>query len=367
MNVNKVINIELRTISPVGIMGDSGNNHNPYVDAVKIGNEIIILDIEKITDAIADNENAIEEYLNILRNRNHNTQEKYRIDNFLKRNSINIEDVTLKKLKCGMNFDNLTEISTCIKTNGKAYIPGSSLKGSIRTAVLYEKIDKKNVINNLNKREFGKTYVGQDIFQEKKIVKGNVKYNLQTDIFKNLIVRDTEADNKISTAVYQAQSLNLYAGINDLNLKLDMPMLIECIEKNQFLKSQIVIKNDEFKIENLCFFINNFYEKVISKEISELEKMFSEEKDILIGKYNELLDLIRTFKKDKNGFVIRCGKLKGLFSNSIDMDFDDVSLENITKFFKKNRGIGQFPTTKWVVTDSGIIKESFGWIEVKVR
>ena len=367
MKVNKVINIELRTISPVAIMNDSGNNHNPYVDAVKIGNEIIILDIEKITDAIADNENAIEEYLNILRNRNHNTQEKYRIDNFLKRNSIKIEDVTLKKLKCGMNFDNLTEISTCIKTNGKAYIPGSSLKGSIRTAVLYERMNKKNVINNLDKKEFGKTYVGQDVFQEKKIVNNKTKYNLQTDIFKNLIVRDTEIDKKISTAVYQAKSLNLYAGINDLNLKLDKPMLIECIDKNQVLESQIVIKNNEFNMEDLCSAINDFYEKVIRKEISELEKLFSEEKDILIGKYNELLDLIRAFKKDKNGFVIRCGKLKGLFSNSIDVDFDENSLERIAKCFEKNRGIGQFPTTKWIVTDSGAIKESFGWIEVKIK
>lgn len=367
MKVNEVINIELRTISPVGIMNDSGNNHNPYVDAVEKDNEIIILDIEKISKAIEDNDKAMEEYLDILRNRNHNTQEKYRIDNFLERNKIKIEDVTLKKLKCGMNFNNFTEINTCIKTKGYAYIPGSSLKGSIRTAVLYEKMDKDNVIKNLNKKEFGKTYVGQDVFQEKKTARDKVIYNLQTDVFKNLIVRDTEIDKEVSTAVYQAYSLNLYKRKEDLSLQLDMPMLIECIEKDQVLKSQIVIKNKVFNIKNICLSINNFYEKVIRKEISELEKLSSEDKYTLIGKYNELLDLIRKLRNDKNGFLIRAGKLKGLFSNSVDVDFDEDQLDKIAKFSKKNRGIGEFPTTKWVVTDSGVIKDTFGWIEVKIK
>lgn len=353
-----IINLEIKTLSPVAILNDSNSKLSPYIDVVKDKDEFVLLDVDKITDLLINDGEYYNKYLQILRNKSSNSRDKYTIKNLLQDKHIKLEDVEAGRIKCGCNIKGNAEISTCIKSKGIPFIPGSSLKGSIRTAVLYDKIDKETIKDKKN--IFRKEYLGQDVFRE------NPK-SVQEDIFKNLIIRDTEIDVNVKTSIYQARSINIYKDINSQKLNLDMNILLESIDKNQILYSQMILKNRIFKKEDLFYKINNFYEKVINKELEEISKVRFDEKNVLINEYNLLLKKIREFKKDSNGFISRSGKLKGFFSNTLAAELSDDEIYSLVIGLNKKRKKGEFPTTKWVISSDNNVKGTFGWVEVKER
>lgn len=351
-----IINLQIKTLSPVAILNDNNSKLSPYVDVVKDRNEFVLLDIDKIADVLINDEEYYNKYLEILRNKRNNSIDKYTIKNLLQDKNINFENVEAGRIKCNGNIRGNVEINTCTKSRGIPYIPGSSLKGGVRTAVLYNKVDKNDVVDK--KRIFSKEYVGQDMFRKyPKIV--------QDDIFKNLIIRDTDIDVKVKTSIYEARSINVYRDINSEKLNLDMKLLLEGIDKNQTLYSQIILKNKIFTKEDLFYKINDFYEKVISREMNEISKVKFSKKNILINEYNLLLEKIRGFKKDNSGFISRTGKLKGFFSNTLAAELNNDEIYNLVVKLKKKRKKGEFPTTKWIVLKDDSIEGTFGWIEVR--
>ncbi|SMC29408.1 CRISPR-associated protein, Csm5 family [Clostridium acidisoli DSM 12555] len=351
-----IINLEIKILSPVSILNDNNSKLSPYIDMIKDKNDFVLLDVDKIAEILINDKDYYNKYLEILRNKRSNSIDKYTIKNLLKDKNINLKEVESGRIKCNGNIRGNVEISTCIKSRGISYIPGSSLKGGIRTAVLYNKIGKNDVVDK--KRIFFKEYMGQDIFRK--------DYKLvQDDIFKNLIIRDTDIDAEVKTSIYEARSINIYKDIDSEKLNLDMKILLEGIDKDQTLYSQMILKNKFFTKEDLFYKINDFYEKVISKEIREISKVKFSEKNVIINEYNLLLEKIRGFKKDNSGFISRTGKLKGFFSNTLAAELNDDEIYKLVIKLKKKRKKGEFPTTKWVVLKNDSIEGTFGWIEVR--
>ncbi|OAA84797.1 type III-A CRISPR-associated RAMP protein Csm5 [Clostridium ljungdahlii] len=353
-----IINLEIKTLSPVAILNDSNSKLSPYIDVVKDKDEFILLDVDKIADILINDKEYYNKYLEILRNKRSNSSDKYTIKNLLQDKNIKLEEVEAGRIKCSCNIKGNVEINTCIKSKGIPYIPGSSLKGGIRTAVLYNEIDKNDLVGK--KKIFSKEYVGQDIFR---------KYpkRVQEDIFKNLIIRDTDIDANVKTSIYEARSINIYKDINCEKLNLDMKILLESIDQKQTMYSQMILKNKIFTKEDLFYKINDFYEKVINRELKEILKVRFNEKNVLINEYALLLEKIRMFKKDNNGFISRVGKLKGFFSNTLAAELSDNEIYSLVVNLRKKRKKGEFPTTKWVISSDNDIKGTFGWIEVKER
>jgi len=361
MNIrnNKVINLKIKTLSPVAIL--DGDKLSPYIEVVndKKNKKIIVLDIEKMNDIFSKDERRYNKYLNILKNKSANSRDKYSIESFLNDNNIKLESVKLKEINYKFGIRNVTEISTCIKSKGYPFIPGSTLKGAIRTSVLFNKIDETHLNKLINASKLH-NYIGEDVFR---------KYakNVSDDIFKNLIIRDTDINKDLKTELVNMRSFNLYKCIKDNKFELDMPQLIEAIDKEKCLNSQLIIKNNAFNEIELYTHINSYYATILEDEINRLEKLDLEEKNILINQCNILLNKINEFKINKNGFIMRIGKNKGFFYNTLDEKLSDKELyEFIDKFNKKHRGVGEFPTTRWVSCDEDSVKEMIGWIEVRV-
>lgn len=356
--INKVVNLKITTLSPVAISDNDAKKLTPYADIILDKKDIVILDKDKLTDLIISDNNAFNMYLDILRNRRANNPNHYTIDKLMQYKGIKLSDVTYRKIKCKCDIKNLIEVVCCIKSNGKAFIPGSSIKGSVRTAILQGSLSKDQMIKN--SQEYHKTYVGEDVFR-------NQPKNIQSDIFKHLIVRDTNCVTNENLSVYEAKSINLYKNMFQNNLRLDMRMLLECIDKNTVFDCGIVIKNDKFKKEDIFTSVNKYYERVILKEISEISKIKADITEI-INEYNLLLDKIRRYINDKNGCIMRVGRLKGYFSNTITSQLDNKDIYRIIgkekNKVKLRKVIGEFPTTKWVVCDGNKVKGLFGWIEV---
>ncbi|WP_461614693.1 type III-A CRISPR-associated RAMP protein Csm5 [Clostridium sp. Marseille-QA1073] len=355
--IGKIIPLEIKTLSPTVITAEDSKKLSPYIDFILEKGEVVILDKDKITDILIEKEAEFNLYIDILKNKSSNSRDKFQIKDLLKRNHINLEEVTEKRIKCYSNKS--VEISQCMKTRGFAFIPGSSLKGGIRTSILYHKSNKTIDERYINRNTgFKKTYVGEDFFRE------NTR-RVNEDIFKNLIVRDTLINKNVSTAIYEIQNFNLYESIKVNESCLSLQVLVEAIDKNELLETEIILKNG-FNKKALFMQINNFYEKVINRELKEINKFKGEEVKGLINQYNLLLDKIREFNDNNKGFLMRVGKLKGLFSNTINVDLNDDLLYMISNN-KKKRKKSEFPTSKWIVSKDGMLTESLGWIEVKER
>jgi CRISPR-associated protein Csm5 len=162
-----------------------------------------------------------------------------------------------------------------IKLKNRVYIPGSSIKGAIRTAYLYRMIKndgnlRNKFLNAIRRRD-------KDFYRyiEKEI----------DNVFRKILISDS-----------------------DLFEPSECLKVVEIKHKNLSLVVEVLRENFEFEID-IKFKYNNLKNE-IDNAISEFSK------DLVnylksIGIYNNLADL------EKSKKLIRLGKFKGYFSNTI--------------------------------------------------
>lgn len=363
------INFDLKVLTPTIIAADESQRLDPYINTVEKDNGIGILDLDKLDKILFSDKYLADEYLKILRNQSANSNDKFKIQKLLDKKRIKLDTVISKTIPYAYPIKNLTQITQCMKSRGKPYIPGSSIKGAIRTAVLYdrtkENLDGKFIELKQNMYRGRNAYVGQEEFR-------NNPKSVQEDIFKNMIVRDTNLSKDLNTKIYQIKNLNLYKSITSNELELTLPILIECISEEQNLETSIKIKKEMFDdkrvfINKEDFYnkVNSYYEDVLNREIEVFTKLKDESKYKIIDEYNTLLSRIEEFRENKDGFILRVGKLKGIFSNTLDVGFNDEELQKLN--INKKRKKGEFPTSRWVITNMNSVVGTLGWIELKER
>jgi CRISPR-associated protein Csm5 len=220
---------------------------------------------------------------------------KFGLENFIKHYQLNIKP-TYEIPFHGTLKDKVYEF---IKLKNRVYIPGSSIKGAIRTAYLYRMI--KNDVNLRNKflnaiRTRDK-YFYRDM--EKEI----------DNVFRKILISDS-----------------------DLFEPSECLKVVEIKHKNLSLAVEVLRENFEFEIDI------KFKDSALKNEIDNAISEFS--KDLVnylksIGIYNNLADL------EKNKKLIRLGKFKGYFSNTIMLVlfyFDKELYQNYRKitFWRTN-------------------------------
>ncbi len=126
--------IELETLTPLFIKGKDLD----YGEGMLRGSDgfVYLIDNDKLCEYIA-NKNKVDEYAEVFGNPNNQLSLK----NFLRENGIlpNLNEV--KNISCGITNlpDQSRNKNTFVQNgNGKQFLPGSSLKGAIRNAVLWK-------------------------------------------------------------------------------------------------------------------------------------------------------------------------------------------------------------------------------------
>ena len=124
------MNLKIFMVTPIHI-----GNGERYTSAefVVRGDKIIRIDTNKIFTLL--NEKSQEKFIQELE------VPQFQIENFIKGIPLSEIKIYSARLKGGIP----TEIQEQIKTSRRAYIPGSSIKGAIRTAILYNQINDRNV------------------------------------------------------------------------------------------------------------------------------------------------------------------------------------------------------------------------------
>ena len=133
---------QLQTLSPVSIGGDDAQSLSPYKDYIysEDGRHIYYINQKALEPALAANPSLIDEYVAGIRYGMDNNRSSFNLSFFLneKLGLSQAAYVAKEVPNWGLQTNERTEIKPIEKTAGRAYLPGSSLKGAIRTAILYD-------------------------------------------------------------------------------------------------------------------------------------------------------------------------------------------------------------------------------------
>jgi CRISPR-associated protein Csm5 len=250
------------------------------------------------------------------------------------------------------------EISRNISSGGRLYIPGSSIKGAIRTALLWQAVkNDRNLLNysislmegavKNNKRISVKILRSLDDRLEARVFRKK-KDDPKYDLMKGIVVRDSGFFDTRKFYEVKVLGTNLSA-------------VVECIDCEN--KTEVEIKVDELKINSVDGKLD--FDQIIdacrnfSKEVVNVELNY---------KYSDVTK--KEFKKvlNANGMILRIGWGTGWYSTTIGtLLVKHEKFNDLRKKLKLGRKPGtgmvsrRFPATRRITADG----KPLGWIEIR--
>ncbi len=422
MNSSKYLSAQifLRTVTPIYIGQNQANDLSPYSDFVQIGNEIIYIDEKKFEESLFAKEGLIDEYVKYVRQKidKSKTQSDFNLKNFMTENLGDVNSFIKYKIPTDQDLKHQT-IKRFINTTGRPFIPGSTIKGNFRTAVIYDWLTGTNTGKNLVKELFEKIQnLSERILElEKKKSDNTITEDEAKELKK---IKNKKNIEKEFNSIYDEQKLfgrmskdNLYGfdsrhlQISDSNpfaienlsiLKLHRiklrdnsevsPLPSETLNSN--IEASFTLKLEKDFVQNDLKKFNSFEPKDIFQILNEfslasinyeldtfnefhdkITSTTSREKNDYSAVINFYESLKSKIKFSQNQFaIIRLGGGKTFFDNSIGLALYNCDKNLFKKYRKlmelgKNREgklvLGRFPTTRTLVEAS---KLPIGWIAI---
>lgn len=259
--------LQLETLSPIHI--GSGRELQENIDYVYFRNEnnIAKIDERKIFELIG--EENLDKWVSIIDNG------EQLIDYLEKRgNNLQAQAIAQRIMKV-TNAPSSKPIREQVHTGmGQAFIPGSSLKGSIRTVLLTYMIyaedndkSKDSFVDNINNLQ--QRFRGRSVFKDSQIIKHYFGKDPNHDLGRYILVGDVVFEN-LETECVLSKSFNLFRDRWGYNNRIEQ--VIECIPSGA--KTQVNISFDNIRPTIAKKEINNIV-KHIDFSILNLTKLFS--------------------------------------------------------------------------------------------
>jgi len=367
-------------LSPVFI-GDEKGERSPLEYYLEQKAYVYVISERKLLRALKE-KNRLKDFLTYLEQEDRPNMNRFFSQLGPQQSSV-LRDATLRKIKTGVsNLSNL-RLHMMDPMTGEPYIPGTSIKGSLRLALLYylASKDTKNFVNRVeqavekekNKKKAGKG-IDTDYFQRYKIVKDNRSDgNPRNDILRMLKVSDAfvriQSRTDYISEVYQVKVISLNndnggyhfsrAGNREINI------YVEAIQPGMRFEFDIDI--DEF-LEN------------IFKSCGFTGKMNEQLMQALGLKYGNLLDEERSFFEKaglkamvnycdmlkKSGANFRLGWGSGMLNTTAAMLLPGEVRRKIRGRYFKPRNNVIFPQSrKVVVSGNGSVAHMMGWCKLE--
>ncbi|MFH8039142.1 MAG: type III-A CRISPR-associated RAMP protein Csm5 [Candidatus Aenigmatarchaeota archaeon] len=400
---------KITTLTPVHIgSGERYNGLSYVIYRINNQNKLCYLEFDKIKQVL--NTQQLQNFASYV------TEERYpKIEGFL-RNRLNDRNDNIKKnlmeksvYKIDLLFiENpqqrrfLGDIDSFIKQNNKVYIPGSEIKGAIRTAIMYKVLKNNEQLYNWLKNEidsFGRNFRTQIAtvkdkrlergMREEKRIKEKVlakeiekieeklqkkvfypenenKKDAKYDLLKFLFVSDSES-KKPDESIFVSE-------VKTLNMSTPRSSFREFLKTGQEFKIEINVENRNEILENLEF--SNEQKQILSIEkifeccyefandlIEEEINYFNNNRDI-VNKLNQIKN-----QNEKNSPVLRIGRDEGYLSLTVGLLVkrkDSNLYNNVLIHATKNTSYsGMFPKTRRVVCLGENNFDTIGWIKIK--
>lgn len=278
------------------------------------------------------------------------------------------------------------KIWTLIKSRNQPYIPGTEIKGALRTAILRKLIlDSSltsfvsNEINNIKRKSLGnRKKVREELNKlEEKISQKvlRLRKDAKFDFLKFILVSDAHSKN----------AERIIAKIQIKNSSRTTGEFHEIISSNTEFQGEIgIIQGTQFEdfanhfgadIQKKSFFSN--LDKILkacyemSKEIIEEELDFYKRLKVYSA-INQLENIKKT--NSESAPVIRIGKHQGFISITLAKlikHLGDETYRNYIELLKatgRRINIGNFPKTRKIVINPATKEElTLGWIKIEVE
>lgn len=320
----------LKTITPVHIGSGDEYGALEYIESkAKTKNDKKInivkrIDIEKYYSSL-DNDKK-DEFISNL------TDGAFRLGDYDKKIKFN---KYIAYDKCKQKPSTNQEIQEHVRSSNKFFIPGSSIKGAIKTALLYNSIDEDNIpdiIDSVVQRNRVDRW-GYDDFMKRMFssYKGNAA---QTSIMRFMIVADSSSIKNPSIYDVISVMANEY-GKNQYYSRRGsiVRSFIETIDKNRKLKSSLTLNhdtniinrlklNDKEKLLDLNYIKRSIYN--LSKDYINHELEFSDEYGIsYLNKFYKKIEKMNTPETP----LLKIGAGSGFLATTINLkvkNYDDA-------------------------------------------
>jgi CRISPR type III-A-associated RAMP protein Csm5 len=279
------------------------------------------------------------------------------------------------------------EIAEHIKTNNRAYIPGSSIKGAIRTAITYKILkDDYSVIDNELKRiksdrrlmaNLNQNVTRSPAFKDRRFSKAleramssiegvvlrGYKNDVKYDLLKFLRIIDSSVTERLSVltikSVGMSQEWRSYSQI-------------EAIDKNVILESELALKPielSELGLSNKAQYLDlNYILKalyIFAEDLKSLEKEYAER-----HKLTKLVEFYTSseFNNQSDSPILRIGANKGFLSNTIDLliKMNDPDFYRYMRFVVRRSHPNEFPKTRKYVFENEKSRYPLGWVQLRI-
>jgi len=379
----KKIQLKIRTHSPVHI--GSGKELFPYEYVLDDSANSVVKDYH-VVDYLSLVEKD-EAFAARLSRRNYGPRDTSRLKNMgVLFYSGRIGPYTYDTLQDDLKRGNKGAVFDFIKDQHyRSYLPGSSIKGALRTAIAYhilksraEKLD--DVIDKFLNVPHSQA-VEEIVFRDK-------KRDVHADILRYLQVSDSEpfkANDTLTLALCQRltrRKLFLHNYYEVLRRKLETKLTLSLDDK--LLESPVFAKNPlnsymprDFK--SLAKYVNDFSQDIVDFEIEFLQDCqrnhsgeVSKKIDALLDYYLDLKDQISNELKnpDATGMFIAIGKGTGWHKKTVGLAIKNRSWERFKRVFykgrlgRKNQKPDRFPSSRDVLVEETQMF-AFGWIKIE--
>ncbi len=327
--------LQLTTLTPVCI--GTGIKLSPYSDYVLRDNKIHYLNHEAIKAKLAQNPALIDEYVEGITRGKNNTSNLFSLAVFLEnRLHLSLDEATLYTIPASAGGKK--EMYSVIKNAGKQpYIPGSSLKGAIKTAFLYDwLIDNTNhwckeYLQNLNNKY-------ELSILEKKLMK-------EFDTFE-LGISDSSMLPTTSIKGIDIKRLSVKSG------ELTIPQTWEAITENNSCTAEI--RNVRKKVgeeeyldytwKDICEMVNIYSSHSNDREWEIMELLGDKIGNNMFNDLFDFYEIMDKKTKEEHKAYLPIGSGKGYFFNSVGMalyDADESEDKHLFLSFLKKNGFGK--------------------------
>jgi len=399
-----------RTLTPIYIGQNQASDLSPYSDFVQIGNEIFYIDERKFEKELFSKEGLIDKYVNAVRQKidKSKTKSDFELKSFIENYLGEVENFSRIKIPVDQDIKHQT-IKRFINSSERPFIPGSTIKGAIRTAIIHhwltETENGKKIVDELlkkiellhqqklelekKKNESGLTEDEEDllkkikskrnienelnqIYNENKLF-GDIRNNLYGFDSRNLKVSDSNLFSFKDISILKLQRIKIKDGLEispipceTLNANLDGNFDFK-LEK-RFVQNDLKSFNN-YNIQNIFKIINAFSLASVKFEIES----FDEEKYSECFKFYQ--DIENYINNNNNELaILRLGAGKTFYDNSIGLAIYNANKTTFKKYREllelgKNPithklVVGKFPTTRTLVEAT---KLPIGWITISAE
>ena len=367
--------VRLATLSPLFI--GAGNEHmlSPYSDYVKCGDWLTYIDTGKLQEAMQGDAALIDAFVKGMRQFDNN-QASFELEDFITETlGRRIEDFAIRRVRIEGDCKK-AQIRRFVATAGKPFIPGSSLKGSIRTAVLVDwllnrkdgepALDKIRVAVKKNNQE------ALEAMNPEQACFGSISH----DVFRHLRISDSVPIDVSHLMVGEMKRVALPSK-KKKQQQSAIPQWSEMIVPSVETVCSISMTTpleptgfdflDHQSVSELFSIVNRISLESCQRELDELER-FGKFRDFT-GFYENLEQQLLSIKPDEA--IIRLGGGKTWHDNSIGLSIDneEFGAEILFKqYIQLLMGIKTlpFPSTRSAIVKNNQPVDPTGWVKLTI-